>query len=558
MFRFHKHLLSTAAITAAMFACGITVAQADDDGGHSHRHGYKHVLLISVDGMHAVDLKRWVQSRPGGNFAKLSDNGVVYPNAFTTAPSDSFPGMLAQVTGATPKQGGLFYDDSYDRTEFPAKAFYTSQNLPDPGCSGKPGTELTNFEALDKTYNYSTALVADFTGGGTVGQVYTQLDPDHMQRKLVNGKCVPVFPHEYVRTNTIFEIIKAAGMRTAWSDKHPAYEDLAGPSGTGLDELYAPEINSQDTLDHGAQTGDDYTTSYTGVRTYDSMKVKAVLNWIDGYNGARTQRQPVPAIFGMNFQAVSVGQKLAKAGNADSDKSLVGGYADAQATPGNALTLQFQFVDDALGKFINELKQQNLYDSTLIIVSAKHGQSPINVKDRVAISDSLYSGAPGFGGNGFEICDDVALVWLSPELQQATNPATGHPYYADAKAYIQAHAADLHIQKLLDRDELTKLYEDPFGNSRVPDFIAITDHGVICTGGSKLAEHGGFSDDDRNVALVVSSPRIKHGKVVEDTTFTTQIAPTILEALDLDPHALQAVREEGVEPLKQGEAAASQ
>ena len=85
---------------------------------------------------------------------------------------------------------------------------------------GAAGTELTNFEALDKTYNYSTTLVADYTGGGTVGQVYTQLDPDHMQRKLVNGKCVPVYPHEYVRTNTIFEIIKAAGMGTAWSDKH--------------------------------------------------------------------------------------------------------------------------------------------------------------------------------------------------------------------------------------------------------------------------------------------------------------------------------------------------
>lgn len=127
----------------------------------------------------------------------------------------------------------------------------------------------------------------------------------------------------------------------------------------------------------------------------------------------------------MNFQAVSVGQKLAKAGDADSDKSLIGGCADAQATPGNALTLQFQFVDDALGKFINELKAQNLYDSTLIIVSAKHGQSPINVKNRVAISDALYSGAPGFGANGFEICDDAALVWLSPEMQQATNPTTG-------------------------------------------------------------------------------------------------------------------------------------
>ena len=300
----------------------------------------------------------------------------------------------------------------------------------------------------------------------------------------------------------------------------------------------------------GAQPGDDYTTSYTGVRSYDSLKVKAVLNWIDGYDGTRTQRQPVPAIFGMNFQAVSVGQKLAKAGHADADKSLVGGYADGKATPGNALTLQFQFVDDALGKFVNELKAQNLYDSTLIIVSAKHGQSPIDVKDRVAISDALYSKAPGFGSNGFEICDDEALVWLSPELQQATNPATGHPYYADAKAYILAHAADLHIQKLLDRDELTRLYEDPFHNSRVPDFIAITDHGVICTGGSKLAEHGGFSNDDRNVLLLLSSPHIKHARVVEETAFTTQIAPTILRALDLNPRSLQAVRDEGVEALK--------
>jgi len=546
---FRDYLLSTAAIAGAMLACGVAVAHADDDGPHGG-HGYKHVLLISVDGMHSIDLKRWIASHPGGNFAKLVDQGVVYPNAYTTAPSDSYPGMLAQVTGGTPKSGGLFYDDSYDRTEYPAKAFYTSQGLSDPGCVGNAGTELTNFEALDKSYNYSTALVADYTGGGTVGQVYTQLDPDHMQRKLVNGKCIPVYPHDYVRTNTIFEIIRAAGYRTVWSDKHPAYEDLAGPSGAGLDELYAPEINSQDTLDAGAQTGDDYTTSYTGVRTYDSMKVKAVLNWIDGYDGARTQRLPVPAIFGMNFQAVSVGQKLAKAGNADSDKSLIGGYADAQATPGNALTLQFQFVDDALGKFINELKAQNLEDSTLIIVSAKHGQSPINVKDRVAISDALYANAPGFGANGFEICDDEALVWLSPEMQQATNPATGHPYYADAKAYIEAHATALHIKQLLDRDELTKLYEDPFHNSRVPDFIAITDHGVICTGGTKLAEHGGFSKDDRNVALLVSSARIKHARTVEDTTFTTQIAPTILEALDLDPRSLETVRAGDVEPLK--------
>ncbi|MBV9290510.1 MAG: alkaline phosphatase family protein, partial [Hyphomicrobiales bacterium] len=348
------------ALVASMLASSVlssAVALADDDRGPpavgAH---YKHVLLISVDGMHAIDLKNWIASHPMGNFARLAAHGVQYPGAYTTAPSDSYPGMLAQVTGGTPKTAGLFYDDSYDRTEFPSKAFYTSQGKPDPGCTGEEGTEVTNFEELDKSYNFSTGLVKDFTAGGKLGQVYTQLDPDNMQRRLVDGKCVPVFPHQYVRDNTIFEIIKDAGRRTVWSDKHPAYEDLSGPSGKGLDELFAPEINSQDTLDPGAQTGDDYTKSYTGVRTYDSLKVQAVLNWIDGWDSTHTTKRGVPAIFGMNFQAVSVGQKLAKAGNADANKKLKGGYLDDDATPGNALKLQFQFVDDALGKFINELQ----------------------------------------------------------------------------------------------------------------------------------------------------------------------------------------------------------
>ena len=169
----------------------------------------------------------------------------------------------------------------------------------------------------------------------------------------------------------------------------------------------------------------------------------------------------------------------------------------------------------------------------------------------MTISDALYAGTPGFGTNGFEICDDEALVWLSSELQQATNPATGHRYYDDAKQYILNNATALHIAKLLDRGDLTGRYEDPYHNTRVPDFIALTDHGVICTSGSKLAEHGGFSQDDRNVALLVSSPKIEHAQTVADRTYTTQIAPTILQALGLDPHSLQSVREEGAQVLKQ-------
>jgi hypothetical protein len=546
---FRSYLLSTAVGASVLVAAGGHAVRADDDYDAAVGRDYQHVLLISVDGMHSVDLTNWIRNHPSSNFAKLAGHGIVYPNAYTTAPSDSFPGMLAQVTGATPKHGGLFYDDSYDRKEYPSKASYTSQGLADPGCTGNAGTEATNFEALDKTYNYTTGLVTDYTGGGTLGKVYTQLDPDHMQRHIVDGKCVPVFPHEYVRTNTIFEVIRAAGMRTAWSDKHPAYEDLSGPSGKGLSEMYAPEINAQDTIDPGALPGDDYTTSYTGVRSYDSLKVNAVLNWIDGYNSTRTERKRVPAIFGMNFQSVSVGQKLAKAGDADTDKTLTGGYLDANATPGNALTRQFEFVDASLGKFEAELAKEGLDRSTLIIVSAKHGQSPINRADRKAISDSPYASTPGFGSNGFDICDDVALVWLSPELQQATNPATGHPYYEDAKAYILAHAAELQIARLLDRDELTPLYGDPFSNSRVPDFISITNHGAICTGGSKLAEHGGFANDDRNVALVVSSPEI-WPQYNSALTYTTQIAPTILHALGLNPGLLEAVHTEGTRVLQ--------
>ena len=134
-------------------------------------------------------------------------------------------------------------------------------------------------------------------------------------------------------------------------------------------------------------------------------------------------------------------------------------------------------------------------------------------------------------------------------MQQATNPATGNAYYADAKAYLLAHAAELQIAQLLDRDELTALYGDPFHNSRVPDFIAVTNHGVICTGGTKLAEHGGFSNDDRNVALLVSSPRI-WPEFVQALTFTTQIAPTILHALGLDPRLLEGVQREGTPVLR--------
>lgn len=101
----------------------------------------KHVLLISVDGMHEVDLQRYVSSHPSSSFARLLAHGVHFADAHTSRPSDSFPGLLAFMTGGTPKTHGVFYDDSYDRTLF----------APGSNCKGTPGTETLFDESITTT-----------------------------------------------------------------------------------------------------------------------------------------------------------------------------------------------------------------------------------------------------------------------------------------------------------------------------------------------------------------------------------------------------------------------
>ena len=89
----------------------------------------------------------------------------------------------------------------------------------------------------------------------------------------------------------------------------------------------------------------------------------------------------------------------------------------------------------------------------------------------------------------------------------------------------------------------------PHGDPRTPDIIVQPNVGVIYTGSlKKQAEHGGFAQDDTNVMLLVSNPGLKARTV---TTFveTTQVAPTILSILGLDPNALTAVRAEGTQVL---------
>ncbi len=137
--------------------------------------------------------------------------------------------------------------------------------------------------------------------------------------------------------NTVFEVAKAHGLRTAWSDKHPAYEILNGPSGTGPDDLFAEEINSN--VD---RAGNDWTSVNSLTRQYDDYKVQAVLNEIRRDDHSGTRAVGVPAIFGMNFQSVSTAEKL------PTSDGQVGGYNASGTVPGPLLQSALAFVDRKL------------------------------------------------------------------------------------------------------------------------------------------------------------------------------------------------------------------
>src|SRR5262245_25160030 len=245
--------VSLAALAAAQFAAG-----ASPNGFVLPRKEIKHVLLLSVDGLHEGDLARYVAAHPQSALADLVAHGAHYRNAASAMPSDSFPGLLAMLTGGTPKSTGVYYDDSYDRSLSP----------PGSNCATK-GTEVAYDESIDKNPD---ALDA----GGGINPAALPLDP-------AEG-CKAVYPHDYLRVNTVFEVIKAGGGRTAWADKHPAYDIVNGPSGAGVDDLFTPEINAN-----------GITDKVDATEAYDDGKVDAILHEIDGFDHAGQKPAEVPA-----------------------------------------------------------------------------------------------------------------------------------------------------------------------------------------------------------------------------------------------------------------------
>jgi hypothetical protein len=539
----------------------------------------KHVLVLSIDGLHQSDLTYYIKKHPHSALANLVANGTEYTNATTTFPSDSFPGMVAQFTGGTPATTGVFYDDTYNHSVLPAGTVDCS--------TATPGAEVSLTEAADRSQNpitldagqgltspaltslptnslKQTLALADPRPGtpGPLSKAILAMTPN--PQALLNPQalpvdpstCLPIYPHSYLTANTVFEVARAHGLRTAWSDKHPAYEILNGPSGTGVQDLFTPEINSV-----ADSAGDDWTTDNALTQLYDSTKVDALLNEIAGKDHTGTRTVGTPAIFGMNFQTVSTAQKL------PTSDGLTGGYK-ADGTPGPLLQNALDYVNGEVAVLQRAIVGHGLARNTTIILSAKHGQSPIDPKalrrvDDGAIVDAINKTWAATHAKAqplvtFSLDDDGMLLWLTDRSSAAetfvkqyllTHRAPAN-LISDPKGTFSSSVAASGLTKVYVGEAAKQLIGAKPSDPRVPDVIGIAQHGVVYTGKTgKIAEHGGAAADDRDVPLIVSGAGVVKHRVVAAPVATKQIAPTILRLLGLDPRSLSAVRAEHTVPL---------
>jgi len=446
-------------------------------------------ILISVDGMHGIDLALYVKAHPDANLAVLMRRGVTYTNARQPLLGDSSPGLLSIATGGSPYSTGIVYSPTYDRTLSPR------------------GSDC---KTLGTVLYIDEKAVRDFTredsGGG--------IDPEKLPRDPKRG-CAPVYPHQLQRVNNIFEVVRESGGRTAWIDQHLMYSDmLRGPSGQGLDDDFVLEANT-------------FRKNLAAASDQDRRRVDTLLNQIRGYDSSGKNKIGVPALFGMGFIAVGVMQKLE-------------GYRDGSGEPLPRLAQSLDFLDQQIGRILAELKGQNLYDSTLIVLTAKHGQSPIEVKqrrivDRNVIRQAVNSVQPGLLAQGS--LDTIALLWLTDASKTDA-----------AVAALRSKFQEAGIHKIYAGEQL-KLLLDP-NDPRTPDIIVQPMPGTIYADGidtpatrALLAEHGGMLDEDTVVPLVLSFPG-GEGRWIRSPVYTSQVAPSVLAVLGRDPNALKAVQVE--------------
>jgi Type I phosphodiesterase / nucleotide pyrophosphatase len=590
MSKYHRRAAIGLTAVGTVAMCALSNLPANASPARTSPHAGRHVLLISVDGMHQSDLDWYIANYPSSTLAKLTRTGSEYTNAATSNPSDSDPGGTALMTGGNPKTTGIYYDVEYSHT------------TDEPGAACTPGQPATGGDVIYDSPDDKLANVNDFinpTNGtfpsfdenGSIFANGVDTNPAAIMNLKNNASsfntatfpvnpttCTNIMPWDYLGDNTIFQVIHNAGLRTAWSDKHAVYMSFNGPGSNGqsIDDYFGPEIDSQAVEPNGVPYPQDNDWAHIDAATkqYDGYKVKAILNEIDGLDHSGKTKVGTPAIFGMNFQTVSVAQKIPstpttligpdKHGNYTTSAPQAGGYqfVNGKLVPGPVLSSALDYTDAQLARMVAEIHKEGLSASTTIIVTAKHGQSPQNPNELVTIQDGPIVSAINAAWSQTHPSntrlivagtdDDLWQSYLSDNSQVADN---------FVKTYLWNHTAqgfDVdHNPVTVQHSGLTQIWAGAdaahfFGvsvnNGHYPDVFGKVQEGVVYSGPTKLAEHGGMNVGDQHVLMVVNGPRIP-AQVNSDAVETTQVAPTILSVLGLNPAALTAVRTEGTRVL---------
>ena len=277
----------------------------------------------------------------------------------------------------------------------------------------------------------------------------------------------------------------------------------------------------------------------------------------------------VPAIYGLNFQAVSTAQKLNLSHYAtDGGTKGLGGYTNGGVVPGPVVAGALDFIDASLKQIIGAIDATN----TVLVVSAKHGQSPVDRAQLTLIDDGEVTGALNTAWAKshpadpqlvqFSISDDAMLLWLADRSEHATEFARTFRWNyqvlkasgSDANGKLIDKTADtLHsgLRAIYAGADAAELIGVRRADERVPDVIGIAAVGTVYSSPAKIkkiSEHGGSAAQDRHVPIIVWGAGVK-GRFVDEPVETTQIAPTILSLLGLRAEELQAVRKEDTEVL---------
>jgi arylsulfatase A-like enzyme len=191
--------------------------------------------------------------------------------------------------------------------------------------------------------------------------------------------------------------------------------------------------------------------------------------------------------------------------------------------------------DLGLSNIVSALQSNNLLNSTYIVLTSKHGQGPVDTNRFALLSPTAVSNTVALAGApvAMQTADTSSLLWLADQSKAAL---------AVGALVVSNTQLSLGIQDVWSGEKLKLLYGDPATDQRVPDVIAWGKAGAIyTTKTSTFAEHGGNSDQETIVPIVISNPNLAPQTFKNPVTIM-QVAPTILQLLNLNPFLLQAVQ----------------